>query len=291
MDEKSKIKISISKEHASIEPDVRDFFSGLNGDIISDYTRKSTEDLPMQILIFLGGVVVSGATWDLIKFGISKLFRKYPKINITIRDGNGIMFAISKDGKVGPLVVPDRKKEFARIRNIYGLGRYLVEETDDDKLERRKRIDFVFGIVVAGIFGLIINVFSNIFYDVFLVHKINFNSYDQIYLTGLMLLLFLVLAFMQFLVYDYKNKLSLEKNFWKRYMFFLSEDFSLSRIVKVLNRFFISMFLIIFDFNIITALNNQSSFFVVGIVIFASIIFVIFKWWIKKKFKKQNCIM
>lgn len=291
MDKENKIQIVIGKEHANIETDVKEFFSGLDSDIRSDFSRKSAEDLPIQVMIVFGGAVISGATWDLIKFGISRLFRKFHEISIVIRDGNGIMFTISKDWKVDVLVVPDRKKEFKHIRNIYGLGRYLVEETDEDKLEHRKRFDFALGIVVAGVFGLIINTFSNIFYDVFLTHKMKFNSYDQVYLTGLVLLLFLVLAFLQFLVYDYKNKLTLEKNFWKRYMFFLSEDFSLSRLAKILNRFFISMFLIIFDLSVLATLNNLSSFYIVGIVIFASIIFVIMKWWIQKKIKKQDCIL
>lgn len=275
MDIENRIQINISREDKNIESDVKEFFSGLDSDIRSDYTRKSARDLPMQVMILLGGAIVSGVTWDLIKFGISKLFRKYPKINITIRDRNGIMFTISKDGKVGVLVVPDRKKEFSNIRNIYGLGKYLVEETEEDKLEYRKRFDFVLGIIIAGILGLIINTFSNIFYDVFLTHRVKFSSYDQFYLAILTSLLFLVLGFLQFLVYDYKNKLSLEKSFWKRYMFFLSEDFPLSRFAKILNRFFISMFLIIFNSSILITLNNYFGYTLAIAVIFVGVILLI----------------
>lgn len=286
MNKENQIQIAISKENADIEPDVREFFVDLDCVITSNYIRKSTENLPMQIMVFLGGAVISGITWDLIKLGISKLFRKYPQINITIRDGSGIMFTVSKNGRVVVLVIPDRKKEFAHIRNIYGLGKYLVEETEEDKLEQRKRFDFVLGVVVAGILGLIINIFSNIFYDLFLTHKIQFSSYDPFYISILTSFLFLIIAFLQFLIYDYKNKLSLEKSFWKRYVFFLSEDFALSRFTRILNKVLISIFLIIFNLSILISLNNYSGFLIVLAVLIASVVFLILKAFVKRWFKK-----
>jgi hypothetical protein len=187
------------------------------------------------------------------------------------------MFTVLKDGKVRVLVVPERKKEFVHIRNIYGLGKYLVKETDDDKFEYRKRSDFVLGVVIAGILSWLINIFSNLYYDVFLTHNIKLSSYNNLHLVVLLSILFLLIAFLQFLIYDYKNKLTLENNFWKRYLFFVSEDFSPSRLVRFVNIFFISVFLIIFDVSIFFTVNNYTGPIISGAFLFVGIIILMMK--------------
>lgn len=288
MNTDNKITIAISNESKDIEPHVRDAFSGLDCDVNSNYSRKSADSLPTQIMIFLGGAILSGATWDIIKFGIGKLFRRYDKITVTIRDNNGTMFTVKRDWKIVVLVVPDRQKEFSKIKNIYSLGKYLVTETEADKLEHRKRLDTVLGLAVAGILGWLINIFSNIYYDVFLTHNAKISSYNAFHLLVLLSLMFLVVAFLQFLVYDYKNELTLGKSFWVRYMFFVSEDSSLSRFARLLNKFFVSMFLIIINLGILSVLYNSVGYLSIFLVLLGSIIVVGIISYIRKRLLKRG---
>lgn len=282
----SGIVVSISSNSKDIEPCVRAAFSDLDCDINSDYYRKSAESLSTQIIIFLEGCILSGATWDLIKLGISKLFRKHNEIVFTIRDNDGIMFAIKKDWKVVALVTPNRQKEFSKIKNIHDLERYLVAETEIDKLEHRRRFDSVLGITLAGILGWLINIFSNIYYDVYLTHSTRITSYNSFQLSLLISFLFLVVAFLQFLVYDYKNELTLGKNFWLRYISFISENSPFSRIARLLNRLFLIMFLIIFDFSILSVLYSYVGYLSVITILFVSFITIFLITYIRKTFKR-----
>jgi hypothetical protein len=268
---KDGIEISISREHSEVETDVREFFEGLEAYVAADLVRKSDGNLPMQIMIFLGGVVVSGMTWDLIKLGVSRLFKKYPKAHIVIRDQAGIMYAIKHDGKVGVVVAPDRANEFSHIRHIHGLGKHLVEETEEDRLEYRRRFDLVLAIVLAATLGLILNVFANIYYDAFLVKTTNLNSYDPLNVATLSGFFLVVAAFLQFLVYDYKNKLQMEKGFWKRYVTFLTEDFVLSRIAQRVQRV-----IVFFLFSYIGAVIFLVIAGLLGLIVFVGVLILSF---------------
>jgi hypothetical protein len=127
-------------------------------------------------------------------------------------------------------------------------------DTETQRLEYRRRSDFVRGIVVAGIFGFLINVFASIYYNAFLTDTIQLSSYKVPYMVGLVIAFFAVIAFLQFIVIDYKNDLHLEKGFWRRYFLFVTEDFAPLRYARYVQRFLISVLLLIFSSVIIFAL-------------------------------------
>lgn len=56
------IRVSLSREHKEFQSEVEGVFLdlGLNVEVSSDFTRLSMGDLPMQIIIFLGGSFVGG---------------------------------------------------------------------------------------------------------------------------------------------------------------------------------------------------------------------------------------
>jgi len=129
--DKPKLHISISKEHKESLAEIEEIFNDFNIEADANLMRFSAEDLPMQIMIFLGGAVVSGLTWDFIRLAIKKTYEKFSKARITIRDKDSIMYTIKNDFTVMVIVVPDRKKEFEHIKNFDDLTKYINSKNDN----------------------------------------------------------------------------------------------------------------------------------------------------------------
>ncbi len=127
---KPKLHISISREHKENLAEIEEIFDDFDIEADAKLMRFSAEDLPMQIIIYLGGVVVGGLTWDLIKSAIKKTYEKFSKARIIIRDKDSIMYAIKNDFTVVVIVVPDRKKEFEHIKNFDDLVKYIDSKND-----------------------------------------------------------------------------------------------------------------------------------------------------------------
>jgi len=119
---KSKLHISISKEHKENLVEIEEIFNDFNIEVDANLMRFSAEDLPMQIII---NIVAGGLTWDLIKSAIKKTYEKFSKAGITIKDKDSIIYAIKSDFTVVVIVVPDRKKEFEHIKNFDDLAKYI----------------------------------------------------------------------------------------------------------------------------------------------------------------------
>ncbi|GEM_PF-1909295 len=122
---KPKLHISISKEHKENLAEIKEIFNDFNVGVDANLMRLSAEDLPMQIIIHLGGIITDGLIWDLIKSAIKKTYEKFFKATITIRDKDSIMYTIKNDFTVVVIVVPDRKKEFEHIKNFDDLAKYI----------------------------------------------------------------------------------------------------------------------------------------------------------------------
>lgn len=122
---KSKLHISISKEHKENLAEIEEIFNDFNIEADANLMRFSSEDLPMQIIIYLGSVFAGGLTWDLFKSAIKKTYDKFSNAGITIRDKDSIIYEIKSDFTVVVVVVPDRKKEFEYIKNFDDLAKYI----------------------------------------------------------------------------------------------------------------------------------------------------------------------
>ena len=127
---KPKLHISISKEHKENLAEIEEIFKDFNIEEGANLIRLSAEDLPMQIIIYLTGVITSGLIWDLIKSAIKRTYEKFPKAAITIRDEDSIMYTIKNDFTVVIIVVPDREKEFEHIKNFDDLTKYIDSKND-----------------------------------------------------------------------------------------------------------------------------------------------------------------
>lgn len=239
----NKILISISKEHSREEENIKKIFSKIDCDIKSDYERKSDGNLPMQIIIFVGNQILSSAIWNVLCYSIKRCFKKFKNSKVLVEDNFGNFFPISNKLKVNISKNFEDKKEIKNIKNIYSLGKYLINDTDDSKKEYKKRFDFVFGAIVAALLGFVVNIFSNIYYDVLMKGDYSM-KYDAPYFSFYITIVFLTIGFLRFFIYDYKNDFSFDISFIDRFFFFLDDHFSLSHFARFLNKFFIALFLV-----------------------------------------------
>ncbi|HOX29921.1 MAG TPA: hypothetical protein P5080_02100 [Candidatus Paceibacterota bacterium] len=125
---KSKLHISISREHKENLNEIKEIFNDFEIEADAGLMRFSAEDLPMQIVINIGGAIASGITWDLLKAAIKKTYQKFSKSGITIRDNDSIMYAVKSDLTVVVIVVPDRQKEFEHIRKFDDLAKHIEQK-------------------------------------------------------------------------------------------------------------------------------------------------------------------
>jgi len=131
---KQEVSVSLSYEHAEYKPEIEKAFNGIHVKFIGDLRRFSAGELPMQIIIFLGGACVSGLFWDIIKAGIKKLYKKFKRVQITVRDRKYITYYVKKDFSVGAIVISDRKKEFEHIKTLDDLIAHMQRhETENIK--------------------------------------------------------------------------------------------------------------------------------------------------------------
>ena len=202
MKKEHKIDIIINKARPDIELYINESFTGRGFNVHNNYIYESNIDLLVHVTFILGDFFISDNAWNLIRGVIGKLFKKYPKIVIAIKDKDDVIFTFKNDLKVKTLSKLENGKRLVKIRNIYDLARYLIKETDKDKIEYRKRFDFVLGVVVAGVFGWLINILSDVYYDVFLKHTVKIESYDSFQLSLSGFILFVAIGFLKFLVYE-----------------------------------------------------------------------------------------
>ncbi len=272
--------VSIDNADENIKNFVLSAFDGLDI-LVSEYKRKMNGDFSAQIAIYLKNAVISGIAWDVIRSGISKIFKKYPKASIVIRDKDVIIYNISSNGMVNVLVTHDRVKEFSHIRHIHSLGRYLIEETFESKLEHRKRADMILGFIIAMILSFFVNVFSSVFYENFLVIDNEKPKYDISVVIWTVVGFFVAISFLQFIIYDYKNRLEINKSFLGRYLFFLGEDFLPFRIAQVANSVIMSVFAVVL-FSTFSMIFGEYGYLIGGVIAYVGVIIIYYK-----KYKKQ----
>ncbi len=125
----NQIKILLSAEHRNYVEDIAKCFDFLNIKVEAGYVRKSVEELPMQVLIFLTGAISGGLTWDLIKIGIKRVLKKFKKAGIRITDRNQNTYNISPEGQMNIFLIPNGKmKVISNITSIDDLFKHLQNQ-------------------------------------------------------------------------------------------------------------------------------------------------------------------
>lgn len=132
-------RINISMEHSRFLPEIEECFKETGIPISASLRRLSAQELPMQILIFVGSSIAGGVIYDLLKAGIKKVFLKFKNTAIVVRDQDGVLFGIHEDEKVDAVVISERRAEFTHIENLDDLLIHL------DNLNQQKAISTTLG--------------------------------------------------------------------------------------------------------------------------------------------------
>ncbi|MDD2495082.1 MAG: hypothetical protein PHE29_07820 [Tissierellia bacterium] len=106
-----------------------------------------------------------------------------------------------------------------------------------EKKEIIQRTNFVLGIIVASIIGFVLNVYANIFYDAVVTGKEQFSNINSFSIALLFIILMYMIAFLQFLIYDYQNEINLDRSFFKRFSDYYDNIFWFSRLMNRINKF------------------------------------------------------
>lgn len=154
---------------------------------------------------------------------------------------------------------------------------------DKHRKEKIERTIFVLGIFAASVIGFVINVFTSVYYEVFLTGAKRLSDYNQTALIIPILILFLSVAFLSFLVYDYQNELNLNRSLLKRFFDYYDNVFWLNQLTKKIGRGLIISIKWLFAFAIGLALYQTTGLTAVSIWIGIIVLWLSIKFIYNKK--------
>lgn len=158
------------------------------------------------------------------------------------------------------------------------------------KSEKKRRSDIIFGILLASTLGVILNLFSGLYYDLFITRTIKWSNVSQQHVMIWFLILLATWGFISFFVHDYENNLEMNKVlFWKRFVNYFFESFRPVKFLRILAGVYLVLFLLailavllITAFIIISEAVNWWFASLVDIAILVKIIIYINKKYFKK---------
>jgi hypothetical protein len=114
---------------------------------------------------------------------------------------------------------------------------------NDYKKENRGYI--VWSIVIGGIIGFLINIFSNLYYSIFITKNLNWNQIDHTHFVLCIAILIALVGYLGFFIYDYPNTFEFSKPYWKRYQNYFFHEFWPGKILRSIIGFYLIIFLIV----------------------------------------------
>lgn len=149
--------------------------------------------------------------------------------------------------------------------------------------EKIERTTFVLGIFSAGVIGLVLNIYANVYYDVLVTGDKQFSSLSTPSIVFPTLALILVTAFLQFLIYDYQNEINLNRPFLKRFFDYFDNVFWFTRLTKRVNKiiWFVMKWLFIIGFAF-------AFFRAYGVIVPGVLIVVILAWALVKSIYRRS---
>lgn len=129
-----------------------------------------------------------------------------------------------------------------------------MEENRELIIERKKRTDFAWGVIIAAIFGFTLNLLANLYYDLFIVKAISWDKVDHMQVLAAGMLLLGLLAFLQFIIDDYKNNIVINKSFVRRYLNYFFYKFVPGKILRYLIGSYILLIFFAFVFVIFVSI-------------------------------------
>jgi MFS family permease len=114
-----------------------------------------------------------------------------------------------------------------------------------DLLEKKENRGYlVWSIIIGGLFGFLITIFSNLYYELFIVKRLSWSSVDHTQFIFCALLLIALVGYLQFFIDDYPNTFEFTKKYWKRFSSYFFYKFSIGKVLRV----FVGIYLLLFVF-------------------------------------------
>ena len=112
----------------------------------------------------------------------------------------------------------------------------------EEKKEQRKYI--VWSIATGLILGFIINIFSNVYYGIFIVGNLKWSQVNHHELFWYALALIALAGYLMFFISDYPNTFELSKAYWKRYQHYFFNKFWPGKIMRWIIGFYLLLFIL-----------------------------------------------
>lgn len=114
--------------------------------------------------------------------------------------------------------------------------------------EKKRRSDIIFGIILASTLGVLLTLFSNLYYDVVVTKTINSIDVNWNHVMVWFFVLLATWGFISFFIYDYENEFKMNISFWKRFTDYFFNAFRPMRVLRFLVGVYLMIFLVLLIF-------------------------------------------
>ena len=169
-----------------------------------------------------------------------------------------------------------------------GFGGFSVKYFMEDKDKKENRGYIVWSIVIGALLSFLINIFSNLYYSLFVVGDLSFDKINGNYFVFCVLLFIALNGYLGFFIHDYPNSFEFSKGYWLRYKNYFFNKYLPGRIIGKIIRWILGFYLILFlvillGYLFILSINLWGQTY--GIITFILFLFLIF---IRVKYGKNN---
>lgn len=92
----------------------------------------------------------------------------------------------------------------------------------------------VWGIIMGGLFGFLINVFSTVFYEIFIVKSLLWENVDHRYFSLCAIALVGLIGYLLFFIFDYPNTPEFSKVYFRRFISYFFKSFWPGKVARLI---------------------------------------------------------
>ena len=106
----------------------------------------------------------------------------------------------------------------------------------------------VWSIAIGAVLGFIINIFSNLYYGLFITWDLKWSmvNHQQVFIFTIVFIA--LIGYLQFFIFDYPNTFEFSKAYWKRYQQYFFYSFWPGKILRWIIGFYLIIVLLGFLF-------------------------------------------
>jgi len=146
---------------------------------------------------------------------------------------------------------------------------------EENQIEKKKRLDTVLGIIVAAILSFMVDLYANLYYELFVVNTLKWSQVNHTQVYGMTLVFLALVGFLQFFVEDYQNDIDIRGGLIKRYIKYFFYEFTPGKFI----RWFLGAYLLLVLFGFIVGLYYvlaQFGGYAIAATLFAIVLVVLY---------------